>query len=1422
MKGIRLILITVAVVACLCPQLVAAGDKYPWSDSLATTILADTPSLQDVLSTLGYSIDVTTDELSQSVVPVNAGADALIITLKHKGTSSDANVGWYADGSPGSLNQAVSAFDVVGTEASLDVPAASSIGLYLGPTLYDDTWYSQTNLNWDGFEHARIFATGETGKYVVAWEDLADGGDQDFNDVIIEINFLDAGALSLSFDGQTEYLFCTETDICFTANALGGTGTLVLEEKINGTYQQVATGTGSVSYERCFLPWPVDSVHKFIFRVTDDVGSIEDTFEVDVQFRENPELYLDADLIDTTICEIDSICVDVASAFDYDGDELKFTLYNSPPASIDSVTGEICFLPDDVDSAVYQFIIVAYDSCCASFGFPADPDERTPCPRDTLLVQVKLERAPVITTIEDTTEVVCLDPPAQICFPVTATTPDETPVPVMMDCGIGSIVNGELCFTADTAGTYQFCFYVEDACGGMVRDTVNYTVVFSTNPPVADAGEDQNLVQCEPQEICWLAGCSDLDGDLQSCALITDASGAVFDGNQICFTPEESRQYEFIIRAVDDCGNEDFDTSYVTIDLNSPPVADIKDTTLSLCTPQEICLEANCYDPDDDLASCDLIVGPGSYDGSAVCFTPDTSGTYLFVLRATDSCDLSDYDTAYAAVTLAEPPEVHAGTANFRLCEPDTVCVPVNIGSEGSGDIVITTTMGVVKDGEICIYSGAPGTRTFNYNAIVTDACGLADTALYTVNVTVNQPPQITVPAPEPQTLCDPTELCFDIDAIDSLITDLVFDLISGPGAIDETTGEVCFTPTEPGTYDWKVVVRDSCQLADTGDVSWEIDFVDPAPAVELPADANEVFCLGDDVTGLCIDFTYDDAMVTALGADLVDASADFTLDYSAGSGQLCFDALPDMDRAYTFEFFTVNECDDSTFATFVYNISFDDCDSACIVVEIEKTECAFLSSIVTVDINYEGAIGVGGYDLLVKYDVSAASFLSAAIGPDIDGWEYFTYRLGPFTGCTGACPDGLVRLIAIADANNGAAHPPVDQLTPSGVIAQMQFRLTSDNNFEGLVYPVSFYWLDCGDNAFSTITGDTLLIDRVIYGAEDDILWDERDDVNFPEADRLPNIGASDECLLGDKYTPIRCVDLYNGYICIIDNDSIDARGDMNLNGIANEIADAVLYTNFFLRGYAAFTISPEAQIAASDINADGIRLTVGDLIYLLRIIVGDAQPIPKLAPFANSAELTLKSEGSGSAIWSESTSDIGGLHVRLKFSGATSPTPKLSAGAKDLQMEWAVDGEFLNLVLYSDQAGARVDPGIAELVSFDQAVEVVKAEACDYYGSMLSTTIEKSVLPTEFALAQNYPNPFNPSTTIQFSLPAATHWDLTIYNVNGQLVRHYSGSDQAGFVDVVWDATDRSGMPVASGVYFYKLNAGDFSATKKMLLMK
>ncbi len=96
-------------------------------------------------------------------------------------------------------------------------------------------------------------------------------------------------------------------------------------------------------------------------------------------------------------------------------------------------------------------------------------------------------------------------------------------------------------------------------------------------------------------------------------------------------------------------------------------------------------------------------------------------------------------------------------------------------------------------------------------------------------------------------------------------------------------------------------------------------------------------------------------------------------------------------------------------------------------------------------------------------------------------------------------------------------------------------------------------------------------------------------------------------------------------------------------------------------------------------------------------------------------------------------------------------------------------------------------------------------------------------AIKPEAYRLNQNTPNPFNPSTTISFYNEAKGQVNLTIYNLLGQNVRTLVDGEMApGMQEVIWDGTDDNGETVSSGIYFYRLSAGEFHDIKKMMLLK
>jgi hypothetical protein len=109
------------------------------------------------------------------------------------------------------------------------------------------------------------------------------------------------------------------------------------------------------------------------------------------------------------------------------------------------------------------------------------------------------------------------------------------------------------------------------------------------------------------------------------------------------------------------------------------------------------------------------------------------------------------------------------------------------------------------------------------------------------------------------------------------------------------------------------------------------------------------------------------------------------------------------------------------------------------------------------------------------------------------------------------------------------------------------------------------------------------------------------------------------------------------------------------------------------------------------------------------------------------------------------------------------------------------------------------------------------------DLMGSTTPVAGNDPTMPGPFALHQNYPNPFNPNTLIEYNLPASADVELAVYNLLGQRVRKLVDERQtAGRKSVEWDSRNDTGEQVASGLYFYRLTAGDFSAARKMLLLK
>jgi len=676
----------------------------------------------------------------------------------------------------------------------------------------------------------------------------------------------------------------------------------------------------------------------------------------------------------------------------------------------------------------------------------------------------------------------------------------------------------------------------------------------------------------------------------------------------------------------------------------------------------------------------------------------------------------------------------------------------------------------------------------------------------------------------------------FDANDIDLGLCgeDLTFSLCPGtPGSINPTTGAWTWSGSvgEVGVHNFCVKVKDTynkeaiCNFTVIiTNLPPVVDYCPPEYTVPFDGISKVWVCFGDEAFG---DVDAHDQDVPVCPGPLT-----YYLESFNGPGTFYVDAMTgewtwqtDDEPGYAGVWHVVigvtdGVPEDDVFCEFDIRVTG-------IEVKVAKTgedEFVFQGSYTEVPIYaFTDNQDIGGVEFLMTYDASALTFIEATLGDYLlsQKWEYFYYRTGPFGNCGGQCPSGLVRLIGINDVNNGIPHPtwPGSWIWPDSImIAKLKFFVTDDRTYECQYIPIGFFWLDCGDNTFADSSGYQIFISRNVYWYNpiDDqyLLLDPADNPYIAGWQSIP--GGQDCDSIGDpnKPFPLGCVDFYMGGVDIACADSIALRGDLNLNNIANEIGDAVLYTNFFIYGPSVFTVNLEGQVAASDVNNDGKVLTVGDLVYLIRIITNDAAPYEKLAPFASSVDVNLVNNSSGLTVSTNSGSDIGAAWFVFDVTGDAEIVPLVNG----MDVKSNLNAGELR-VLISNIGTGYVPAGMNELFGVVANGEVVltQVQVVDYYGADLATRTNLKALPKSFAVSQNYPNPFNPTTDVTLSFEKASAWSLDVYNVSGQIVRSYSGYNDAGVISVT---IDMNGM--ASGIYFYKATIGDFSQVRKMVLMK
>ena len=132
---------------------------------------------------------------------------------------------------------------------------------------------------------------------------------------------------------------------------------------------------------------------------------------------------------------------------------------------------------------------------------------------------------------------------------------------------------------------------------------------------------------------------------------------------------------------------------------------------------------------------------------------------------------------------------------------------------------------------------------------------------------------------------------------------------------------------------------------------------------------------------------------------------------------------------------------------------------------------------------------------------------------------------------------------------------------------------------------------------------------------------------------------------------------------------------------------------------------------------------------------------------------------------------------------------------------------------------------PGLYESKVVVQSITTEHRDTVDVQLTVEAATvaIDGETIPIDFHLAQNYPNPFNPTTNIRYSIPHSSLVEIIIYDIIGREVFMLSNTQkEAGYHNLSWDGTNELGAMVSAGIYFYAIQAGDYTQTKKMVLLK
>ncbi len=1145
--------------------------------------------------------------------------------------------------------------------------------------------------------------------------------------------------------------------------------------------------------------------HFATFNGTDDCGNTSNTLTVPLIISED-----EAPIIITSATQTVIECAELSfgvSASDAESGVLTVN-HNGLPGGATFENGLFLWTPIKGDAGEHIIIFTATDDCLNTTDF-------------TVTITVEANQAPTLSVEGSTTTTEC----ERIDFTITSFDPEGEEVTLGhqgLPAGASfDEVTGEFSWLTGpgTAGTQDVTFEGTDNCFNTVTEIVTITINTNQDPTISVSGLAP-VIEC--QEIQFNVSSIDPEGGEVTLTDLGLPSGATFVGGLFTWTPGAGTvgTQDVTFNSTDDCNNSVNEVVTITINANQPPTLAFQGTTSGIeCQLIEFTIVAT--DPEsEDVTLGHLALPTGAtFNNGVFSWTPNSGDAALYNITFTgdDPCGNSTNlvvavnVTANAAPTLSVVGSITGAECSlieFTIVPFDPEGGIVTLGHEG----LPTGASYNEATGEFSweTSNGDLGNHPITFTGL--DDCDNAVTEAVTVVVTANAAPSITVSGLAPVIECQ--EITLNIAATDPENGPITLGHLGLPGNAEFVNGLFTWTPASgtAGTQDVSFTAEDDCGNSVTEVVTITITAnQEPTIAVNGVLDVTEckeisLNVVGTDPEGETITYGH-----TGLptGATFVDGLFTWTPDKGTTNTDVTFNVT--------------DECSNVVSSTVTITVNINTPPTLEVSGTTTVTECELMTFTVTgndvdgdnVTLSHQG-IPAGATFEAGEFNwtppVGTASSIDIVFEGD-DGCNDVTKTITtltvPLTINANQAPDFVV-IDPITAAECELVEFTISASDPEGV-------LITKYGHNGLPSEAANFDPDTKIFSWPLVLGDS---DNSPYAVE------------FTATDECGVVATMEVTItVTADIAPVLTIapasdtaqETTQGIAVGFTFSAIDAGGDTDLEF---ELVNASPNATFSdpVNNTANFSWKPNNQEAGVDslwvkvtdaCGSTDSQLVVITVLENSKPVFGDDLPEPPSIQQGGLIEyrITASDEDFAPAGKVAPSTALGNTVLTLWADTDIIPATEVFkftdsgngvGGFEWITTENTVADDYEILFFASDDVDTTE---ISVIFGIATSVEVVDGAG----------------LPEDFYLSQNYPNPFNPETQIEFGVSEKSHVTLAVYNVLGQRIKILVDEVMSpNTYTAFWDGSSDIGLRVASGIYFYKLEAGKYSETKKMIMLK